>query len=52
MQEETSSISSSSTLSTKTSAGSKRILLVDDEPDVTITFKMGLEGKGVQGRHL
>jgi DNA-binding response OmpR family regulator len=46
MQEETSSISSSSTLSTKTSAGSKRILLVDDEPDVTITFKMGLEGKG------
>ena len=46
MQEETSSIPSSSTLSTKTSAGSKRILLVDDEPDVTITFKMGLEGKG------
>jgi len=46
MQEETSSIPSSSSLSTKTSAGSKRILLVDDEPDVTITFKMGLEGKG------
>ena len=46
MQEETSSIPSSSTLSTKTSAGCKRILLVDDEPDVTITFKMGLEGKG------
>ncbi|MPZ05805.1 MAG: response regulator [Nitrososphaeraceae archaeon] len=46
MQEETSSIPSSSTLSTNTSAGSKRILLVDDEPDVTLTFKMGLEGKG------
>jgi two-component system, OmpR family, response regulator ChvI len=46
MQEETSSIPSSSSLSTKTSAGSKRILLVDDEPDVAITFKMGLEGKG------
>jgi DNA-binding response OmpR family regulator len=46
MQEETSSIPSSSALSTNTSAGSKRILLVDDEPDVTLTFKMGLEGKG------
>ena len=46
MHEETSSIPSSSRLSTNTSAGSKRILLVDDEPDVTITFKMGLEGKG------
>lgn len=46
MQEETSSIPSSSTLSTKTAAESKRILLVDDETDVTITFKMGLEGKG------
>jgi CheY-like chemotaxis protein len=25
---------------------SKRILLVDDEPDVTLTFKTGLEGEG------
>ena len=49
MQEETSSSppsssSPSSTLSPK--ARFKRILLVDDEPDVTITFKMGLEEKG------
>ena len=46
MQEETSSLQFSSTLSTSASTKSKRILLVDDEPDVTATFKMGLEGKG------
>ncbi len=46
MQEETSSLPFSSTLSTNVSTESKRILLVDDEPDVTATLKMGLEGKG------
>ena len=46
MQEETSSLPSSSTLSTNPSTDNKRILLVDDEPDVTVTFKMGLESKG------
>ena len=46
MQDETSSLPCSSTLSTNVSSETKRILLVDDEPDVTIAFKMGLEGKG------
>jgi two-component system response regulator ChvI len=46
MQEETSSLPPSSAFSANPSTESKRILLVDDEPDVTITFKMGLEGKG------
>ena len=46
MQEETSSLPFSSTSSSNVSSGSKRILLVDDEPDVTTTFKMGLEGTG------
>jgi two-component system, OmpR family, response regulator ChvI len=46
MQEETSSLPFSSTSSSNVSRGSKRILLVDDEPDVTTTFKMGLEGTG------
>jgi len=46
MQEDTSSLSPSSALSAIASTESKRILLVDDEPDVTMTFKMGLEGKG------
>ncbi len=46
MQEETSSLPYSSTSSSNVSSGSKRILLVDDEPDVTTTFKMGLEGTG------
>ena len=46
MQEETSSLPFSSTSSSNLSSGSKRILLVDDEPDVTTTFKMGLEGTG------
>jgi DNA-binding response OmpR family regulator len=46
MLEETSSLPSSSAVCTNTSTESKRILIVDDEPDVTITFKMGLEGKG------
>jgi two-component system, OmpR family, response regulator ChvI len=46
MQEETSSLPSSSTLSTNSYTDNKRILLVDDEPDVTVTFKMGLESKG------
>jgi DNA-binding response OmpR family regulator len=46
MQEETSSLPFSSTSSSNVSGGSKRILLVDDEPDVTTTFKMGLESTG------
>lgn len=46
MQEETSSLPFSSTSSSNVSSGSKRILLVDDEPDVTTTLKMGLEGTG------
>jgi DNA-binding response OmpR family regulator len=46
MQEETSSLPFSSTSSSNVLSGSKRILLVDDEPDVTTTFKMGLEGTG------
>ena len=46
MQEETSSLPFSFTSSSNVSSGSKRILLVDDEPDVTTTFKMGLEGTG------
>lgn len=46
MQEETSSLPFSSTSSSNVSSGSKRILLVDDEPDVTTPFKMGLEGTG------
>jgi len=43
---ETSSLPSSSVASTNAPAVSKRILLVDDEPDVTITLKMVLEGRG------
>ncbi len=46
MQEDTSSLPSSSALSANASTKSKRILLVDDEPDVTLSLKMGLEGKG------
>lgn len=46
MQEDISSLPSSSALSANASTKSKRILLVDDEPDVTISLKMGLEGKG------
>jgi DNA-binding response OmpR family regulator len=46
MQEDTSSLPSSSALSANASTKSNRILLVDDEPDVTISLKMGLEGKG------
>jgi DNA-binding response OmpR family regulator len=46
MLEGTSSLPSSSAVSTNAPTESKRILIVDDEPDVTITFKMGLEGKG------
>ena len=46
MQEDTSSLPSSSALSANASTRSNRILLVDDEPDVTISLKMGLEGKG------
>jgi two-component system, OmpR family, response regulator ChvI len=46
MQEDTSSLPSSSALSANASTKSKRILLVDDEPDVTMSLKMGLEGKG------
>lgn len=46
MPKETSSLPSSTAVSTNAPTESKRILIVDDEPDVTITFKMGLEGKG------
>jgi CheY-like chemotaxis protein len=33
-------------LTTKSTANSKRILIVDDEPDITLCFKMALEDNG------
>jgi two-component system catabolic regulation response regulator CreB/two-component system response regulator ChvI len=33
-------------LSSSSSANKRRILIVDDEPDITRAFKMGLEDKG------
>jgi DNA-binding response OmpR family regulator len=43
LQEESSSLPSSASY---TSGGTKRILVVDDESDVTLTIKMGLEDAG------
>ena len=46
MESEPKQVDTSNTRQTNSSRESNRILLVDDEPDVTFTFKKGLEANG------